>query len=455
MSLESHMLAQLQSKPNISRWVIAYSGGLDSTVLLHVVAKANKNLTSPKTVCALHVNHQLSPFADTWQQHCQQQAEQCDVGFFSRVVELKQEGQGVEAAARKARYDVFESFLEAGDCLLMAHHSDDQAETLLLRLLRGAGVLGLGAMPYERALGKGMLYRPFLDCSREELTEYIKQHHINWVEDESNESIAFDRNYLRHQVMPLLAQRWQQAKKQLVKTAVRLQKTQQLLNDLATLDLQQLDERIERYGFSIDWKKCKALDQERISNLLRFWCESKNITLPNGQQLQQIHEQFFSSNAMLTSAIVKWGNYECRQFNQRFYMMPSLGTFFQPNECIEWNVKQSIDLGSAGKLSATSTVLSNTVDSIKVLNSEILGKAVTIRWRKGGERCTPAGRASSQLVKKLLQEYQLETWLRDRIPLVYVDEHLAAVGDLWICEEFVAKHNESGIQLEWILNNNH
>ncbi len=454
MSLESHMLAQLQSKPDIKRWVIAYSGGLDSTALLHVVAKVNNNLSCPRVVCALHVNHQLSPFADTWQKHCQQQADQCDVDFFPHVVELQQKGQGVEAAARKARYDVFERFLQEDDCLLMAHHSDDQAETFLLRLFRGAGVLGLGAMPYERPLGKGFLSRPFLNCSREQLAEYIEDNHIRWVDDESNESIEFDRNYLRHQIMPLLTQRWQQAKNQLAKTAVRLQKAQQLLNDLAELDLQQLDERTERYGFSLDWKKCKTLDQERINNVLRFWCESKGITLPNGQQLQQIHEQFFSSNAMLTSAIVTWSNYECRQFNQRFYLMHSLSPFAPPNDIIEWDLQQCIDLDVAGNLDAKS-ITSDLSDatSVKVLNREKLGKTVSVRWRKGGERCTPAGRANSQLVKKLLQEYQLETWLRDRIPLIYVDDCLAAVGDLWVCDEFVAKKNEAGIQLNWILNN--
>lgn len=462
MSLESSLLAQLQASsqnhPYLKRWVVAYSGGLDSRVLLHATVSANQQLAQPLNIAALHINHQLSPAADEWLKHCAQTASTLGLEFFAEHVAVDNSGQGIEAAARAARYQVFEGFLSAQDMLLMGHHSDDQAETVLLRLMRGSGVLGLTAMPTQRELGNSSLLRPLLNYSRQQLSEYAQEHNLNWVEDESNESDIFDRNYLRHKVMPLLHERWPQANKQLSKAATYLQQTQGLLSDLAQLDLSNLDHRLERCGVSVDWQKARALSPERINNFIRYWCEQQQLSAPDSQQLQQVQEQFFRSNSMLTSALVTWGGsgangesnntrVELRQFNQRLYLMPELEKLKPPQEPVTWNSVSDIDMGVAGSL-----LIDRDDEQGLLLPEKIWQQKVEISWRKGGERCTPAGRSGSQTIKKLLQEYQLETWLRDRVPLIYVDGQLAAVGDLWMCQEFVEDNNHPKISVSWVLN---
>ncbi len=439
------MLAQMQAKPEVKRWLIAYSGGLDSTVLLHLAVWANQQLASPRTLCAVHINHQLSTGAGHWQQHCQQQAQALDVPIIVRSVAVHSRGLGVEAAARQARYQVFEALLTAADGLFMGHHQDDQAETLLLRLLRGAGVLGLGAMQAERRLGQGCLLRPLLGVEPACLHAYAAEHQLLWVEDQSNQSLDFDRNYLRHRVIPVLTQRWQQAVSHLAKTAVRLQASQQLLDDLAGLDLESLHMRKERCGWSIDCTKLQALHRERINNLLRFWCAQQGFDRPDAEQLLQIQRQLLQPQAS-AAAVVGWGQAQLRPFNQRLYLLPSLPEFTPVARQIPWDLKQDLPLSHGFYLSADSGPAS-AVNAISA--AKIQGAACTIRWRTGGERCRPAGRCASQTLKKLLQEYTLETWLRQRVPLLYIDDQLAAVGDLWVCAEFAAQPGETAHTLKW------
>lgn len=429
MSLESFMQQALTQQPSKGRWVIAFSGGLDSTVLLHMVTKANQKLATPKRIVALHVNHQLSTYANEWERHCRSVSEGLEVDVVAKRVDLNVDGKGIEAAAREARYQVFENFLELDDTLLMAHHANDQAETFLLRLMRGAGVLGLSAMRTERVLGVAKLWRPLLDIGREEIEAYAGDNNLTWVEDDSNTSLDFDRNFLRHKPIPIFLSRWPQAVKQLCATSSRLDEAQQLLNDLAAIDYQELDERAQRYGRSVDYKKCAVLTTARLSNVLRYWCALKNYPVPSSDQLAQIHTQFFSKSAQLSSAVVAWGACECRQFNGRFYLMPLLKKFTPLNNIdisIDVGKEKNVKLGAGGELA---------INSASFTTSVFNTKKVSIRWRQGGERCTPIDRAHSQTVKKLLQEYQLETWLRDRVPLIYCDDQLIAVGDLWLCKE--------------------
>ncbi len=450
------MLEQLQLKPDVKRWVVAYSGGLDSSVLLNLLHQLIQQASIQSPVCALHINHQLSPNAHYWQEHCEQQCRSLDIPFYSETVDVKVTGHGVEAAAREARYRQFTGFLQDGDCLLMAHHADDQAETFLLRLMRGAGNLGLSSMAKERPLGDASLLRPLLNASRSQLEEYAEASHIQWIEDESNDSLHFDRNFLRHKVIPLFESRWVQVKRQLANTAERLQKSQYLLNDLAEIDLKQLDLRKERCGTSVDWSLLRLFNPDRIGNIIRFWCECEGYPLPNSQQLMQIQQQFFGSNAMLTSAVVKWGQCEVRQFNRRFYLMETLADFspsnLPNNKSHEWDISQSLNLGGAGRLTAIRQDSADKNCHQHCLSlAKLSKKKLQVHWRQGGERCTPSGRSGSQMVKKLLQEYKLETWLRDRVPLLSVDGKIVAVGDLWVCEGFCASANETAYALEWSL----
>ncbi len=205
-STDTGVSAALAACPAGSGWLLAYSGGLDSSVLLHAASVvAHQRGIGLR---ALHINHQLSEHAQRWQMHCEQQCAQLGVECLSVVVDVVNVGEGLEAAARAARYAVFSEQLRDQEQLLLAHHLDDQAETLLLRLMRGAGPAGLGAMQATRALAAGTLNRPLLALARASLETYAAQHTLSWVEDESNASLNFDRNFLRHQIMPQLQQRW-------------------------------------------------------------------------------------------------------------------------------------------------------------------------------------------------------------------------------------------------------
>lgn len=455
-SLEAFILDHLNAKPQIKRWVVAYSGGLDSSVLLHLIAVANQGLPQPKPVLAVHINHGLSANADCWQQHCEQTANNLGLTFIAKQVVVENQGQGIEAAAREQRYRAFASIMQEGDCLVTGHHEDDQSETFLLRLLRGAGVQGLGAMADARVFAQGQLLRPLLNTTRQSLDEYARDKNLTWVNDESNNDTVFDRNFLRQEVIPLLSTRWKKVKSRLAETAERLQSAQQLLNDLAAIDLEKLSPRKERYGVSIDGLALKKLDRERINNVLRFWCCQQHLPQPNRQQLYEVHRQLLSQQAVSTQAVVAWGMdlhaCEMRQFNQRLYMMPALTKFKPPQDAMTCSLNENnLKPFGAGILSLY-VAQGNKNSKVLLVKEKIdSAKKIQIRWRKGGERCAPAGRAHSQQLKKLLQEYQLETWLRDRVPLVYIDDDLAAVGDVWVCEEYTASDSQEAVVLEWLL----
>ena len=229
--LSAKLLQALAPWRNAPAWHIAFSGGLDSTVLLDLLAKLAHTETLPP-LSAVHVHHGLQAAADTWPSHCQAVCE--SLGVPLRVMRVQvQPGASLERAARDARYQAFAEVTEAGQVMLTGQHRDDQAETLLFRLLRGAGVRGLAAMPVHRPLAGGHLVRPLLDVSRAELEAYAHEHQLIWVEDPSNADTRFSRNYLRHRVFAVLTERWPQAVISLARTAEHLSEAQALLDELA------------------------------------------------------------------------------------------------------------------------------------------------------------------------------------------------------------------------------
>ena len=235
-ALTAHLLQTLAPWRNAPVWHIAFSGGLDSTVLLHLLASLAKTETFPP-LSAVHVHHGLQATGDAWPSHCQSV---CDrLGVPLRVMRVHvQPGASLERAARDARYQAFTEVTGAGQVMLTGQHRDDQAETLLFRLLRGAGVRGLAAMAAHRPLAAGHLVRPLLDASRVELEAYAHEHQLRWIEDPSNADPRFSRNYLRHRVLPALTERWPQAVTSLARTAEHLSEAQGLLDELAVSDLQ-------------------------------------------------------------------------------------------------------------------------------------------------------------------------------------------------------------------------
>ncbi|BFM17283.1 tRNA lysidine(34) synthetase TilS [Maricurvus nonylphenolicus] len=429
INIVSHTLRrELPALEGVKRWVVGLSGGLDSSVLLHGLSLCGFS----QPIIACHIHHGLSDHADQWQEHCQSFCAELGVAFVDRAVAVSNLGGGVEEAARQSRYQAFEDLLEPGDCLLLAHHRDDQAETLLLRLMRGAGPKGLAAIPAQRPIGKAQLYRPLLELSRGELEAYAQTHELRWVEDDSNSDEGFDRNYLRRQVMPLLQARWPEFSRNWQASAELCRQQSELSEALAVDDLAEMDPQRDRAGHNLSLKALQQLPSSRRQLLLRVWCEQLNIACPSRAQLLQIEQQLIS-HRQDSEAEVQWAGYSMRCYQQRLYLYLTPATP-EPGWTTSWDLTHSLSLGSS---------------QLQTEQADVglqAGREYGVCYRSGGERCKPQGRNHSQTLKKLLQEYGLQPWLRDRVPLLYLGDQLVAVGDLWICDGYAV---EGGLKIDW------
>ena len=414
------------------RWWIAYSGGVDSHVLLHLLAQCRAQQKIPP-LTAIHINHQLNPRAHEWVEHCRAVCAELDIEFIAEAVEIVNSGDGIEAAARKARYKAFEKYVGEDELLLQAHHRDDQIETLMLRLLRGSGVAGLAAIPQQRELGRGQLFRPLLNFARADVLAYASAQRLQWIEDDSNRNDRFDRNFMRLNVLPVIGQRWPAYRDTLNRVVEQAEESAHLLEDLARIDA---IHAINADG-ELSLSASDHLTDDRHSNLLRFWIRQKNLPQPSHEQLRQLLAIMHAR--IDAQPCVTWPGAEVHRFREHLHAMPPLPPIVDKPIDIEWDLSHPLHIEGLGKLSANSVTGSGLRADLKY----------HVRNRAGGERCKPAGRAHSQTLKKLLQEYAVPPWLRDRLPIVYCGDEIAAVGCLWICEGFVANASQRGWRLSW------
>lgn len=407
------------------RWLVAYSGGVDSHVLLHLLA----TLPQHPPIEAIHINHQLQPQAAQWADHCRQQAAALHIPMHCVDIDVEQRlGQSLEASARDARYRAFDGVLESGDVLMQGHHRDDQIETLMLRLLRGGGSKGLSAIPQQRAIAKAQLFRPLLSITRHAIEDYARSHQLQWVEDPSNNSNDFDRNYLRNEVLPLLAKRWPNYRNTLARTVRLSEESSQLDQELALIDSQALQLDKQQQSIAID--SLENLSALRQKNVLRFLFAAWQFPLPSAAQLDTLISQvmFAKDDA---NPKVEWHGVQVRRFKNRLYIMQPL-VDFDSQQTFLWPLENDLFIEGIGELAIKP-------GNGPGLDLDKLDKRVlTVRFRQGGERCQPAGRAASQALKKLFQEYEVKPWLRDRTPLLYCGEQLVAVADLWVNQEWFA-----------------
>ncbi|MFI2812772.1 MULTISPECIES: tRNA lysidine(34) synthetase TilS [Microbulbifer] len=408
--LRRNLASVLAEHPCTGRRWVALSGGLDSCVLLHLLNALGEPCH------AIHINHQLSPNAGEWQAHCRGLAESLGIPLTTRSVTVDDNGRGPEEAARRARYAVFAGLLREGDQLLTAHHGDDQAETFLLRLLRGAGVQGLAAMAATRPLGAGVLVRPLLGSGRAELERYARAAGLAWVDDESNADTRFDRNFLRREVMPRLRSRWP-VRDRIGRAVANLGEAAELLRELAREDLQACGLRRERSGESVDLDHLGTLSQARCKNLLRYWVHGRAGDMPAAVQLAELLRQLGAAREDRLPA-VELGPLCARRYRGRLYLLPPLAPI-DPGLELAWSGEAELQVPGAGTV---------------VPRRGWPPGDYRVRFRRGGERARPVGRGHSQTLKKLLQEYGLEPWLRERVPLIFEGEQMLAVGDLFLCQ---------------------
>jgi len=407
--LSAQLLQTLAPWRNAPAWHVAFSGGLDSTVLLHLLA----SLANIPPLRAVHVHHGLQTAADAWPEHCQSI---CDsLGVPLQVIRVQvQPGASLERAARDARYQAFAEVLGAGEVMLTGQHRDDQAETLLFRLLRGAGVRGLAAMPARRPLAGGHLVRPLLDASRAELEVYAQEHQLKWIEDPSNADPRFSRNYLRHRVLPVLAERWPQALSSLARSADHLSEAQGLLDELALLDRAAADQPSPFPWLplpSLALAPLRELSDARQRNALRHWLNPLT-RLPDSDHWASWH----SLRDAKADAQPLWrlADGELHRCGDRIWWLPSSWSTFSDADLSWPDPQKPLELPGNGQL-------------------RFIGKApggpLVIRYRQGGEMIDVPGRGQRDL-KRLLNERGVPGFVRGRLPLLYQGEQLLAVPSL-------------------------
>jgi len=418
-------LNQFAEQYKIKTWCLAYSGGVDSQVLLHLLSLSKLHVN------AVYIDHGLQLQSADWARHCFQQCEQLNIPFqVIKVDATAARGESPEAAARKARYGALKNCIQENTCLLTAQHQDDQTETIFLQLLRGAGAAGLSGMPEITSFSCGWHARPLLNISQKQIEDYANLNSLSWVEDPSNQQVNYDRNYLRHSVMPELQKRWPALNKTLSMFASQQAENNQLLNVLAAQDLS--SSLSEESNLNIT--QLNNLDDARLRNALRYWLKSINKPIPSRAVLEQVAQQI-KNNSHDSAVLVSWANVEIRCFRNKLFCLNKIS--HDASQIFNWDMKDDLILSSIEKKISVKT---SNEDNIQfVLNAEKLKQPVTVRFRQGGERIKPAGRNGSHDLKSLFQESAVPGWQRDRIPLLFVGDDLAAVVGYWLADDFAVK----------------
>jgi len=427
--------------PTHSRILVGLSGGVDSVVLLQLLRSLAPRFEW--RLSALHVHHGISPNADAWAQFCLGLCTQCGIPLHIERVDIAplRDEHGIEAAARKLRHAAFAQ--QACDFVALAHHADDQAETLLLQLLRGAGIKGAAAMPVLSKVEGPLLkpatapgpatLRPLLDVPRSVLVEYARQHALCWVEDESNADDRYPRNFLRHRLLPLLEQRFPAYRDTLARGARHFAEAGELLDELA----QQDGVRALCEG-TLDLGVLRVLSRQRAKNLLRYFLHTRGARMPQADRLDDMLRQLLEARAD-AAVCVAFGGWQVRRYQGRAYAFPELGGF-DPGLTLCWNGEAELAWPALkGRVQFTPST------GTGISLARLQRAPVTLRLRCGGETLRPHPDAATRSLKNLLQEHRVPPWQRERLPLLYCGDELASVVGVAIAAEFRAMDSEPGI----------
>jgi tRNA(Ile)-lysidine synthase len=404
-----------------SGYAVAFSGGVDSTVLL----AACQRLKLLLPLRALHIDHGLHSQSGQWARQCATTAQALGVDFESaRITVSDGAGGNLEAIARERRYGALGELLRAGEMLLTAHHEEDQLETLIMRLLRGAGVKGLRGILARGAFAGGYLGRPLLVFSKEEIVAVATAWRLEWLEDPSNREQRFDRNYLRSSVLPAVKARWPAAARTVARAARQMAEAEALLGQLAAADAGELADPA-RVPLSL----LRRLDRARRRNLLRYLLAAGELPLPSARQLEELIAAVEVTRRDAQTR-VQWPGAEARVHGECLYLMVTA-----PDS---WEARAPGMLrpgrpwtGPEGRLELVEATCD---DGEAALPDTWVREGLSVQFRRGGEVLKPFGALHHRRLKKLLQEAHVVPWMRQRIPLLYRAEQLVAVGDLWVCE---------------------
>ena len=424
----------LESSKKIKYMTVALSGGVDSVVLLHLLHQLQK--THHFTLKASHVHHGLSKNADKWVKFCEKLCTKLSVPLDIHYIKLPQKKSlGIEGEARRLRYEKL--LTSKTDLVVLAHHEDDQAETFLLQLIRGAGVKGLSSMAHFDDSRR--LWRPLLNTSRIEIESYAKKHQLKWIEDESNQNIDFDRNFIRLKVLPILKNRFNQIIKVIYRSSSHLAEAQYLLDDLAKIDLKSLLKSMN-YKHKLKVKALEKLSNARAKNVLRYWLEINDQMMPSKDLLDELLRQVLTAKNDATIKIHLSKEFEIRRYQDEIYIVSKKQKNLKNYEII-WVDESEIILPNGQKL--TFKKVKGRGINLKFLDHQKL----KIRNRQGGEFFKPDSKRPTKKIKQLLQESNLPPWERENLPLIFVGDDLAFVPNFGVDIKFQTRAKELGLEV--------
>ncbi len=434
--LKDVFLTQHLINPKI---VLGLSGGLDSIVLLHLLADTNKLL--PFKLSAHHVHHGLSPNADVWASFCAEFCKKLNIPLIvSKVKVSKNSGLGIESTARDARY---KALLNGdADLLCVAHHQDDQAETLLLQLARGAGVKGLASM----GAVNNKLLRPLLDVPRRTLEVYANVHKLTWIEDESNFDTKFDRNFMRHEILPVLSKQYPAIRQTIARAAYHMAEADMLLNELAEMDIAtcQLDVLDHK---QVKLKPLAVLSIARIHNALRWWLRQHDCDVPTASQLTQIRQQLFEAKLDANIKIKLSASHTLRRFQGSAFIVENkkeTSLSISPNTfSLIWSGEKVIIMPDQSRL------IFSKQTGAGIAIRHIQNAQLIIRYRQGGETLKPAENRPTCSLKSLFQNSNIPPWQRNHLPLLYLNDALVAVTNIAVTASAKAQADELGLLATW------
>lgn len=406
---------------------VAVSGGIDSMVLLSAVHEIG---TYSRLRC-IHIDHQLQADSAQWAEFCSDRAAQLEVEFVSRVVECDTGGNSIEAAARTARYAALAGELIDGEVLLTAHHADDQLETLLYRLVRGTGITGLRGIRAFEPLGCGYVMRPLLTETRAEIRALAQTMAVQWREDPSNAEQRFDRNYLRHSVLPGVIDRWPRAGQAAARLVASADDAAELAAELALADLGGTDTDEWQRPDCLPLERLAGLSAARQRNVLRFAVQRADLPVPDAAALERIRALLGPAGSPAT---VEWPGAEAHRHAPGLYLRRARRPVPDAERALV--PEQPCDVAD-GRISLERS-------PAPALPDAWVRGGLTVRFRVGGERFQPAGSARPQLLREWMRSNNLLPWMRDRVPLIFHGQELVAVADLGISESAATAGNAAG-----------
>lgn len=431
----NHLFSCLPNQ--INKVIVAYSGGIDSHVLLHLACHYQPFQSK---ITAVYVHHGLQQEADLWAEHCQ--AICLDLNINYQCIEVnaqKTAGQSQEEAARDARYQALQALLDTNDVLLVAQHREDQMETVLLQLFRGAGVKGLSGMPVSSVLGKGKKIRPMLDISKKQIIDYAKKNDLQWIEDPSNESNEFDRNFLRNQVLPQLKLRWPALDKTISRSARHCANSYQVSKNLAEELLENIIDPIDQ---TINITKLLMLGINKQQLVIRQWFIFFQLRMPSEKIVGRILNEVVAARVDANPE-VKGQGYVIKRYREKLYCITTEQQIPVQTEQ-KWPAElKEITLANGNRLAIT--------ESKTGIPQAIWNEGnVSVKYRQGSETIKLPGRIGHHSLKKLFQEQSIPPWARNQIPLIYLGQQLIAIADLWISDSVYSEEKEDCYQINYL-----